>query len=620
MQDNILFDYIINEQNRYMDMNNNNNNNNNNETKWKKQNKINNDKNNDKNNGKTNDKTNDKKKQKSNNFDNTTKSILSKPLKNIYQIDDTIENTSQNNTLIDLENESRNKMFESFSNSPDFADKKLANELDSSNKKLQTKNKTLAGDEHCAGSSNETTQEAFGYLNYFISTLNYPSIYAYYIKEKICIYTCDILSKDKATENDKKLVIKNLDLIITLIISILVLYNLFFLFTYETLFTGINTNPLFSISDLIEKILKSNSVVNFLFQYVTYPISLLDNCFIKTIPTLIYYLQNWLPINVIWVLLFGIVFYIINYYGNYITDLFYDSLEMIYDNKKKPSDFRKGTSTIYPILQGLILLAAIYGAKQYSGSLFAGALVIIGIAIILIVQLAISQYLVTVAAIAVSMYLFIYSFFSISLYSSKGFFDTIKLIDTTIKLSSSNEKKDSEDWFIIKIIKLLTQIFYKYIFYIAAIFILIYSINDYRNNISDESLKNYLTMLISSIIIMIFSGLLIQNLDKIKTLFGFHDNEITTTANPINSPPTTAVSPSTTSVNPSNTTGGQSDLLNQPPIEKKPLSSIEGGSYSHSHPLQSDEEFHFQLNQLNELLEKQIRNKNIKNLFDKKNN
>ena len=43
--------------------------------------------------------------------------------------------------------------------------------------------------------------------------------------------------------------------------------------------------------------------------------------------------------------------------------------------------------------------------------------------------------------------------------------------------------------------------------------------------------------------------------------------------------------------------------------------SISGGN-NYSHPLQSDEEFHLELNQL---LEKQIRQKNIKNLFDKKN-
>ena len=584
---------------------------NNNETKWKKQKNKNiskNNKNNSKNISKNN-KNNSKNINKG--FDNTTKSILSKPLQNIYEFEHyNIENTQQlleeeyqENLNLEDETKGNNINTEGFSNSLDFADKELTNELNIVNAPLPTKNKTTSTpkptstptpiptpDEYCSGdSSNQTTKEVFGYLHYFFSILNYPSIYLDYFKEKIGIYTCEVLSQNKADDDDKHLVIKNMDNLLSLGISIFVLYNLFFIFSYKQNNIPIQT---ISISDQLEKILKSNSILNFLFEYVTYPISLLDIIFTKKIP---YYI-NFLQPTIVWVFLFYIILYIVTNYGNYLTDLFYNSLTMITDSTKKPSDFGTGTSSIYPILQGLILIAAISGVKKYGSNINSGMLIIIGIALIILVQIAISQYLVTFAAISIAIYILLYSFFGISIYSNNPLFSTIKLINEFIHNSvkdkettnckiSNDCKKTTFFQNIMEFIQLIINLIYKYIFIFTAISILIYSMFDYSINIKNTNLKNGLIILILVVILIIFIILYIQNLNNMQNILKFEKNN---------------------DVNSGGNIGGNNSF---------DTNSISGGN-NYSHPLQSDEEFHLELNQL---LEKQIRQKNIKNLFDKKN-
>jgi outer membrane biosynthesis protein TonB len=171
--------------------------------------------------------------------------------------------------------------------------------------------------------------------------IEYPFIYWRWFIKKIGIMWCNLVytiissfykkKYSPPTDDEKRLVIANMNSILSFLFSVLITYNWFFLMYYDFNGEKINTYT-FSA----ESLKNFNGFLNFIFQYVAYPLECMD-----------WFMLNFLPK---WTLrLFrtnmNFVFIITHTFFNYITlssvgpaivDLFYDSLKLFFNNNLRP--------------------------------------------------------------------------------------------------------------------------------------------------------------------------------------------------------------------------------------------------------------------------------------------
>jgi hypothetical protein len=529
------------------------------------------------------------------NNDNILKTLLSKPLINIYEMkkDENIhkhedgiydgldkefwydtEETLDMENIPSLENnENMDENIEAFSSNKntktnttntktttktttklDFADIELNEELNKGNKELKEKNEKMKNDPFC-GNKQQNTKQILQYVHSFFTFLKYPSIYLSYVNKKIGIYTCNVLSKNKATDDEKRVVIETINRLTSLMISIFVLYNIFFILCFQN--ENGQTIQTFSIS---KKLFEKNSILTYLFEFVIFPVTLLDGFFTKTTKTWI----NKLPTSMAWFVLFYAITYIIHKYGKSIMELFNNSITMFFNHNKKSTDFGKYsvTAILYPIFHTLILYGTISYyissdyAKQMQESGYTtnmNVFIFIFIVINILLRTAISQYLVTVTGIAIGLYILSYSFFGMYIYSG-AIFSTMKLIDKFVRDSVKEKEYEmcsigidcqQRTMFqnIMSFIQLVTNLIYKYIFIGTVIAILIYAMYDYSTLIQNSDLKTSLISLNLIIIFCILVFLYTMNLIYVSKTFTENPTTISETSN-MNIPTEPSVSPS----------------------------------------------------------------------------
>ena len=134
--------------------------------------------------------------------------------------------------------------------------------------------------------------------------LKYPIIYIDYILKKLGIFVSNALSKNKATDSEKKIVIGRMKEIIFICISLFIVYNWFFIwcFKYDDGKDGehvITSNINISLFENSEwSILKFiNKLFKYLFEFIIAPVSLLDYLFTIISPTLLDYIKTYTEWN-----------------------------------------------------------------------------------------------------------------------------------------------------------------------------------------------------------------------------------------------------------------------------------------------------------------------------------
>lgn len=369
----------------------------------------------------------------------------------------------------------------------DFADKELLNKLNNiQNIELDFKNK-IKSDQFCKDSSYNLSFVNANFFDYLII----PFYYIDYFIKKTGIYLCDFLSKNKSTEDEKKLVISKIQMFLSILISVFILYNWFFLGFYEK--NGEHTQT-FDFSK--EKITNLNYYLNYFFEFVLYPIQLFNWIVLIFIPDKAKVL---LRSNFIWIVLFLAIIYFLYNYGNSLVEFFYNSI-LIFTTLRNVGSFKNTqTGTYYNVLYALIALGILI--SFLSNFVYHTIMMVIfkhffSLLISFIIRIVFSFYFVSISAILLSVYLLSYSFFGMSLFSTDPINETTKKIREYIHKSSFEDVKtcNSNSIFhkIIEFLQLIVNLTYIYIVEIVLIVMLIYSIFDYFSNIHTFELKVYL--------------------------------------------------------------------------------------------------------------------------------
>lgn len=174
-----------------------------------------------------------------------------------------------------------------------------------------------------------------------LRVVEYPFIYWRWFIKKIGIMWCDLVYtvtssfyKEKyspPTDDEKRLVIANMNSLLSFLFSVLITYNWFFLMYYDFNGEKINTYT-FSA----ESLKSFSGFLNFIFQYVAYPLECMD-----------WLMLNFLPKWTLWLLRTNMNFvFIVTYvFFSFVTlssvgpatvDLFYDSLKLFFNGTLKP--------------------------------------------------------------------------------------------------------------------------------------------------------------------------------------------------------------------------------------------------------------------------------------------
>lgn len=427
------------------------------------------------------------------------------PLENIYEMQEKYEINEENNpeyenkeTELNINQEiSQTPHAEEFANmtdfikkmtsNNDFADKELLNKLDNIqniNKEFQNK---IKSDQFCKDKTNKLGFINSNFLEYIIVPFHYVD---YFIK-KMGIYLCDFLSKNKSTDNEKKIVISKIQIFISILISVYILYNWFFLGFYEENGEHIKT---FDFSK--EKITNLNYYLNYFFEFILYPIQLLNWFILTFVPDKATIL---LRSNFIWIILFLSIIYLLHNYGNSFFELFYNSILILTTLRTVGSFKNTQTGNYYNILYAFIAIGIL---KSFLSNFVYHTIMIVifkqffSLLISFIIRIAFSFYFISISAILLSAYVLFYSFFGMSLFSNNSINETTKKIREYIHKSSfENIKSCNSNSILYKIIEffqLIVNIIYVYIVEIVLIVMLIYSIFDYFSNIETFDLKVYL--------------------------------------------------------------------------------------------------------------------------------
>jgi hypothetical protein len=369
-------------------------------------------------------------------------------------------------------------------------------------------------------------------LRSVILYIKYPIIYIDYIIKKLGIIISKTLSKNKANDSDKRVVIKRLKEFIYLFISLFIVYNWFFIwcFKYDDGKDGEHVITKSINIDLFENsewsILKFfHKIFKYLFEFVMSPLALLDYLFTIVSPTLLDYIKT---VNMKWVFLFIIISSSFTKVGGYFKDLFFQSLQVCFARDVPGDTFGKNSAsfTTYPFLHTLIAgsyIKSFWENFEIPIFLFIAVFNAIGG----LIRMMFSHFCVSLAAIFVCIYLFVYSFLAIPIYSKKSISETMKLIEQFIrdsiiykpelKTCSPSEECKTKTFldYIIQFLQSITNVIYMYVFSIAIILVLFNSIIVYALELDNHDLKMSLIMI--SLIMMLCIG--ITKLQKLGDIF-----------------------------------------------------------------------------------------------------
>lgn len=331
----------------------------------------------------------------------------------------------------------------------------------------------------------------FKFIKGNLKFVEYPFIYYKWIVKKIGIGFCraatNIQVLPESTEDEKRLIITKMNAVFSLLISILVTYNWFFMMFYE--YDG--EKP--KLPNIHKGMLKKWSPLsNFLLEFVLYPLDCTNWLLLKIIPnTMKQFITN---DTILFFVLYLMVYSSIRDYGSSIVDLFYDSFKLLLNHSLKPwndimhhiysdgsrysitlktywffhiliffgqipsfipsffskddadtdEDAIETESTSIPTkqtgIQGNIKSTIGTAVKTaLPGGIMLGALSGFMSIFIKFMRFLISHYFVTLSAMFVAFYLIFYSFFGIASFSKLSFFTTIREINKFIKIKSSIE-------------------------------------------------------------------------------------------------------------------------------------------------------------------------------------
>jgi hypothetical protein len=162
----------------------------------------------------------------------------------------------------------------------------------------------------------------------YLKMIEFPVIYFRFFIKKLGIIYCNVLGyvfETKVSDDEKKLVISKMSSILSVLISVLITYNWFFLMFYES--DGIKIKT-FEISK--ERLKRVSSTLNFIFEFVIYPVVLLDEFMLKSIPWFLkYFFRSY---DLIFFVMYITIYKITRSFGACIFDLFYDSLKLLRKN------------------------------------------------------------------------------------------------------------------------------------------------------------------------------------------------------------------------------------------------------------------------------------------------
>jgi hypothetical protein len=411
----------------------------------------------------------------------------------------------------------------------DFADNELKKEINvikGFEKEIKKKSKN---DKWCK----DNTQTKFlTSLRSVVLYLKYPIIYIDYIIKKLGIVLSKALSKNKANDSDKRIVINRMKEFIYLFISLFIVYNWFFIwcFKYDDGKTGehVITKPInislfenseWSILRFINKFFK------YFFEFIIAPVALFDYLFTVISPVALDYVKT---VNMKWVFLFIIISSSFTRIGAYFKNLFFQSLQVCFARDIPGETFgkRSASFTTYPFLHTLIAGSYIKSFwENFEIPLF--FFIAIFNAIAGLIRMAFSHFNVSLAAIFVCVYLFIYSFLAIPIYSKKSISETIKLIEQFIRdsvvekpeLKTCNTTDECKNKtfldYIFQFLQSITNVIYMYIFSISIVLVLFNSIIEYALKLENHELKMSLIMI--SLVMILFIG--ISKLQKFGDIF-----------------------------------------------------------------------------------------------------
>ena len=369
-------------------------------------------------------------------------------------------------------------------------------------------------------------------LRSVILYVKYPIIYIDYIIKKLGIIISKTLSKNKANDSDKRVVIKRLKEFIYLFISLFIVYNWFFIWCFKyddgkdgehVITKSVNIN-LFENSEW--SILKFiNKLFKYLFEFIVAPVALFDYLFTIISPVGLDYIKT---VNMKWVFLFIIISSSFTKVGGYFKDLFFQSLQVCFARDSPGETFGKNSAsfTTYPFLHTLIAgsyIKSFWENFEIPIFLFIAVFNAIGG----LFRMMFSHFCVSLAAIFVCIYLFVYSFLAIPIYSKKSISETMKLIEKFIKesiiekpeLNTCNASEECKTKtfldYIIQFLQSITNVIYMYIFSIAIILVLFNSIIVYALELDNHELKMSLIMI--SLLMMFCIG--ISKLQKFGDIF-----------------------------------------------------------------------------------------------------
>lgn len=411
----------------------------------------------------------------------------------------------------------------------DFADKELKKEINTITgfeKEVKQKSKN---NRWCKDNKQTKVLTSFRSV---ILYLKYPIIYIDYILKKLGIFVSNALSKNKATDSEKKIVIGRMKEIIFICISLFIVYNWFFIwcFKYDDGKDGehvITSNINISLFENSEwSILKFfHKIFKYLFEFVISPVALLDYVYTILSPVFLDYIK---VVNMKWVLLFIIISSSFTKVGAYLKNLFFQSLQVCFARDIPGKTFGKKSASFitYPFLHTLIAGSYIKSFwENFEMPLFFFIAIFNGISGL--IRITFSHFCVSLAAIFVCVYLFIYSFLAIPIYSKHSISKTMKLIDQFIKDSivekpefkncDAPDECKNKSWskYIFEFLQNISNVIYSYIFSISIIMVLFQSIIIYALKIENHEFK--MTLIMITLVMILCIG--ITNLRSFGNIF-----------------------------------------------------------------------------------------------------
>ena len=174
-----------------------------------------------------------------------------------------------------------------------------------------------------------------------LRVIEFPFIYWRWFVKKIGIMWCNLIYtvsssfyKEKyshPTDYEKRMVIANMNSLLSFLFSVLITYNWFFLMYYE-----FNGEKIITFDFSVASLKNFSGIINFIFQYVAYPLECMDWLMLHFLPkwTLRFFRTN---MNFVFIITYAFFSFVtLTSVGPAVIDLFYDSLKLFFNSTLKP--------------------------------------------------------------------------------------------------------------------------------------------------------------------------------------------------------------------------------------------------------------------------------------------